>query len=394
MDNFEFHITNNLYNFFRVRMQKNKIPANFIFTHNVEKNKRIDYLVDLFEKENGKLWTYSKKTAESLFGKRIEDSKREKYYATCDIAKRIILNYSLPENYSLYTELPGKIIEEMVETFDKKMKDYATKLLEIPEETSLKEGNNYVIPYGIENFLYGKMSVQKAVELTPIIEKYADIYEDIYDGIRFESENLDAVNYLFDYINALDEVDGTMNIKLLLPLNEDYYINVRNEEIIIEKNNYKVYLENEIDAFDFMESFRKRLNDPKRTKFCIKQKDYPDFQLDIISYSFEKPFDEISAKYIKEIREYTDREIKITDGKRYMKINENSLEIKGSRDDSVLLGLVEKLEEDENFKEKIRFFPVKDEELKEFKPEEENENNFGFSKKKRKQEMQELEFPF
>ena len=48
MDKFEFFITNNLYNFFKVRTRSGTISANHVRIQNAESDKRIEYLFNNF----------------------------------------------------------------------------------------------------------------------------------------------------------------------------------------------------------------------------------------------------------------------------------------------------------------------------------------------------------
>lgn len=375
MDKFEFFITNNLYNFFKVRTRSGTISANHVRIQNAESDKRIEYLFNNFEKENGKLWREAKKISELLYGKKISDPrksseeiKREMYYAICDAAKRAVLNVSLPETCSLYTNVSSKGIEAMLERMNAKMMYFAKKTLALPENKAPSESNFFVDGNYFEDFVRAKMPIQTAVELTPLIEKFVEDYDNYFDGILFESPIDDNINYFFSYINALDRVGETLKLKLVLPLNEAFFVNVRNKEIVIEKRSKNSYIDDEVDAFDFLESFSKRIESPTRSVFTIVQKNFPSYRITISKFFYEKNFSEINTKYLKDFLEYTGRELVITDGERRIEASPSSVKLFGASDDSTLFSLYDRLSKEgevdvdfvRNAKEVKKFEPEKE----------------------------------
>lgn len=375
MDKFEFFITNNLYNFFKVRTRSGTISANHVRIQNAESDKRIEYLFNNFEKENGKLWREAKKISELLYGKKISDPRksseeirREMYYAICDAAKRAVLNVSLPETCSLYTNVSSKGIEAMLERMNAKMMYFAKKTLALPENKAPSENNFFVDGNYFEDFVRAKMPIQTAVELTPLIEKFVEDYDNYFEGILFESPIEDNINYFFSYINALDRVGETLKLKLVLPLNEAFFVNVRNKEIVIEKRSKNSYIDDEVDAFDFLESFEKRIESPNRSVFTIVQKNFPDYKMTGSKFFYEKKFDEINTKYLKDFLEYTGRDLVITDGKRKMEVSPSLIRLLGPSDDSILFSTYQKLLEDE---ELSVVFVGNAKDIKKFEPEKE-----------------------
>ena len=366
MDKFEFFITNNLYNFFKVRTRSGTISANHVRIQNAESDKRIEYLFNNFEKENGKLWREAKKISDPR--KSSEEIRREMYYAICDAAKRAVLNVSLPETCSLYTNVSSKGIEAMLERMNAKMMYFAKKTLALPENKAPSESNFFVDGNYFEDFVRAKMPIQTAVELTPLIEKFVEDYDNYFDGILFESPIDDNINYFFSYINALDRVGETLKLKLVLPLNEAFFVNVRNKEIVIEKRSKFSYIDDEVDAFDFLESFEKSIESPNRSVFTIVQKNFPNYKMTGSKFFYEKKFDEINTKYLKDFLEYTGRDLVITDGERKMEVSPSLIRLLGPSDDSILFSTYQKLLKDE---ELSVVFVGNAKDIKKFEPEKE-----------------------
>ena len=234
----------------------------------------------------------------------------------------------------------------------------------------------------------------RAVEVTPLLEKLAEINTQLFEGLYFRADNdLTSARYMFDYINALEIAEETLNMNLVLPLNETFIVNVKDSEILIKKTDASHILTDEIEAYEFLRSFKQRIMKRRPRKYRIEQKEYKDFVLDDFSYSFEKPMYDVDITYLKELAEYAPGiHFKITDKEREIMFYPSSKMIylsTSNRDDNLLDNLAKKLEKSGNFKsvelkfkDNQAFVPVQ-----EFKKRPEHFEN------KKKAAMQE-EFPF
>ena len=388
MDVFEFHIMEKLKTTLSSLEARNAVPVNLGIVKNEESEARIRYLFNKFEKEDGKLWNFAKKAVTSLYGRKIKN-QTEDYMAICDTASRCVLNRELPEGYSLYTEIKREGIEWTVKNMDKKMEKFAEEALGYGDGP---KSSVYFFPF--DGFLKAMIPPVRAVEVTPLLEKLAEINSQLFEGLYFRADNdLTSARYMFDYINALEIAEETLNMNLVLPLNETFIVNVKDSEILIKKTDASHILTDEIEAYEFLRSFKQRIMKRRPRKYRIEQKEYKDFVLDDFSYSFEKPMYDIDITYLKELAEYAPGiHFKITDKEREILFYPSSKMIylsTSDRNDNLLNNLAKELEKSGNFanvelkfKDNQAFVPVQ-----EFKKRPEHFEN------KKKAATQE-EFPF
>ena len=164
MDLFEFHILEKIRLMLSTLKAKDAIPVNIGAVTNYESDKRIEYLFNKFEKEDGALWRFCKTTTRVLYGRKIE-RERESFYAICDTAYRYVLNRELPAGYNLYKEISRYGIEWTVRNINKKLIKFAAERLGYGESS---KDRMYCFP--VDGFLKMRLPLKEAVELTPIFD--------------------------------------------------------------------------------------------------------------------------------------------------------------------------------------------------------------------------------
>ena len=319
MDLFEFHIMEKIRLMLSTLKAKDAIPVNIGAVTNYESDKRIEYLFNKFEKEDGGLWRFCKKTAQILYGRKLE-RERESFYAICDTAYRYVLNRELPDGYNLYKEISRYGIEWTSRNINKKLIKFAAERLGYGESP---KDRMYYFPFN--GFLKMRLPLKEAVELTPLFEKLDAKDSELFKGIEVNDLSDSAsVKYMFDYINELDKAEETLKMDLIMPFNEYFAINVKDSEIAIKRINPRVILTDEMEAYEFLRTFKQRISSKKERDYKIEQKDYKPFVLSNFKYSFEKPFREIDPIYIEEMADYMpDLSITITDGEKKIKFSKS-----------------------------------------------------------------------
>ena len=323
MDLFEFHIMEKIRLMLSTLNAKDAIPVNIGAVTNYESDKRIEYLFNKFENEDGNLWRFCKKTVQVLYGRKI-DRERESFYAICDTAYRYVLNRELPDGYNLYKEISRYGIEWTARNINKKLIKFAVERLGYGESP---KDRMYYFP--VNGFLKMRLPLKEAVELTPLFEKLDAKDSEHFKGIEVNGLSDSAsVKYMFDYINELDKAEETLKMDLIMPFNEHFAINVKDSEVAIKKMNSKVILTDEMEAYEFLRTFKQRISYKKQREYKIEQKDYKAFVLSNFNYSFEKSFYEIDPIYLEEMADYMpDLSITITDGEKKIEISKFSKSI-------------------------------------------------------------------
>ena len=88
--------------------------------------------------------------------------------------------------------------------------------------------------------------------------------------------------------------------------------------------NSKVILTDEMEAYEFLRTFKQRISSKKERDYKIEQKDYKPFVLSNFKYSFEKSFREIDPVYIEEMADYMPNlRITITDGEKKIEFSKS-----------------------------------------------------------------------
>ena len=198
MDNFEAYIMDKLNTRLSTVMSKDNVPNSFINIKSEATDRKVAYLYNNFENENGKLWNRCKQVVSLLYENgQSKFSRKEYFISICETAMRNILNKETPKGYSLFTEISQEGIEWINSNIKKKIENFATEKLESTKKVEL-------MPF--EGCIVCNMPLNEALENKLLIEKLSKKYKALSNGVKLASDDDIAVNYFFSFTNCVGDI--------------------------------------------------------------------------------------------------------------------------------------------------------------------------------------------